>query len=75
MAVERRFEIIGEALNRIRNKDKSILAMMSESEKIIGLRNQIAHGYDQVKPEVLWNIIQYKIPILIDEISAIDDFI
>ena len=38
-AVERDFEIIGEALNRIRNSDSELLEDISEHHRIIGFRN------------------------------------
>jgi uncharacterized protein with HEPN domain len=38
-AVERKFEVIGEALNRIKKLDRSILGRISEHERIIGFRN------------------------------------
>jgi uncharacterized protein with HEPN domain len=41
-AIERNREIIGEAVNRIRNKDKTF--KINNAEKIIGTRNRIIHG-------------------------------
>ena len=38
-AVERDFEIIGEALNRIKNTDDELLGKISEHQRIIGFRN------------------------------------
>ncbi len=43
-AIERDLEIIGEAVNRILKKDKTF--KLKNSEKIIGTRNRIIHGYD-----------------------------
>ncbi len=50
-AVERNFEIIGEALKRIRNLQPDI--QITDYAKIIGMRNIIAHNYDAVEPVVL----------------------
>ena len=47
-AVERDFEIIGEALNRIRKIDEEILERVSEHQRIIGFRNVLIHGYDLI---------------------------
>ncbi len=63
-AVERKFEIIGEALNRIKRLDRSLLAMIPEHERIIGFRNVISHGYDIIDPELVWDAIQNHLPSL-----------
>lgn len=55
-AIERQFEVIGEALVRIREPEQPVFERFSEPEKVIGLRNIIIHGYDQVDPKVLWAI-------------------
>ena len=45
-AVERNIEIIGEAVNRILKKEKYF--KLEHAQKIVGTRNRIAHGYDNV---------------------------
>jgi uncharacterized protein with HEPN domain len=47
-AVERDFEIIGEALNRIKNINDHLVEQISEHRRIIGFRNILIHGYDVV---------------------------
>jgi uncharacterized protein with HEPN domain len=47
-AVERDFEIIGEALTRIKRFDETLLDAISETHRIIGFRNVLIHGYDMV---------------------------
>ncbi len=68
-ACERKFEIIGEALNRLRKHFPEIAADIPEVEKIIGFRNIIAHGYDIVDPEMVWDTIQLCIPRLIEDVN------
>ena len=68
-AAERDLEIIGEAVRNIRDQFPEI--NISSSNKIIGLRNLIAHAYDSVEPEMLWGIIQRNIPVLKKEIQEI----
>ena len=65
-AAERNLEIIGEAVNRILIKDQNF--EISESRKIISLRNRIIHGYDQVSDELIWSIINSNLPILKKEV-------
>ncbi len=68
MAIEREFEIIGEAMNRILKIDNKI--SISSSRKIVDLRNYLSHGYDSVDYNTLWGIISKHLPKL--EIEIID---
>ncbi|KAA6348716.1 hypothetical protein EZS27_003860 [termite gut metagenome] len=70
-AVERNIEIIGEAMNRILKRDESIT--ISNSRKIVDVRNRIIHGYDSVSDETIWGIIINHIPILKVEIEKMLD--
>ena len=66
-AVERNIEIIGEAANRILQKDDTIA--LSNSRKMVDTRNRIIHGYDTVSDEVIWGIVDQYLPILKTEIE------
>jgi uncharacterized protein with HEPN domain len=70
-AVVRNLEIIGEAAKsvpaEVRLEHKDI-----EWKKIAGLRDVLIHEYFGVDLEVLWDIIQNKLPSLKQEISDID---
>ena len=68
-AVEREFEIIGEAVKRIVQIDKEIA--ITTPRKIIDLRNYLAHGYDTVDYVALWGIISRHLPILETEVNAL----
>lgn len=55
--VERKIEILGEALNRLNQTDQEWLEhTIPEFRRIIGLRNIIAHGYDVVDYDILWDV-------------------
>ena len=60
-AVERKFEIIGEALNRISKVDQSYLNEIHDFKRIIGFRNIIIHGYDLLDYEILWDAATEKV--------------
>lgn len=68
-AVERNIEIIGEALNRMLNKDS--LIHLSNSRKIVDTRNRIIHGYDSVSDDIIWSIIINHLPILKAEVEKL----
>jgi uncharacterized protein with HEPN domain len=62
-AVVRNFEVIGEAANRLPDKNKTLYHDI-EWAKIIGFRNILIHEYFGVKLETVWSAIESKIPVL-----------
>ncbi len=70
-AVEREIEIIGEALNRIKAIDSNMLSRIDNWREIIGFRNVIAHGYDVVEDEIVWESITNDIPLLTNQLKNI----
>lgn len=66
-AVERNIEIIGEGMNRILKENSEI--QISDSRKIVAVRNRIIHGYDSVSDEVIWGIVIKQLPILKAEVE------
>lgn len=68
-AVERNIEIIGEAMNRVLNVNSDI--KISNSRKIVDVRNRIIHGYDSVSDDVIWGIVIKNLPILQKEIEEL----
>ena len=68
-AVERRFEIIGEALSRIKRLDTSLLDDIPEHERIIGFRNIIIHGYDTIDVAIVWDAISNQLPKLKEQLQ------
>jgi len=68
-AVERNLEIIGEAMSRILKQSDTI--EISNSRKIVDVRNRIIHGYDSVSDETIWGIVVKQIPVLKTEIEKL----
>ena len=68
-AIERNLEIIGEAMNRLLNENPEFT--IENAIRIIGLRNQIIHGYDSVSDENIWGIITLHLPKLKSEINSL----
>jgi len=63
-AVERKFEIIGEAWNRLQREDADVFAQITGAQRIISFRNILAHGYDVIDPAIVWDIIKNHLPVL-----------
>ncbi len=61
LILERLFEVLGEALYRLRNLDEDAFQQITDGHRIIGTRNLLAHGYDIVDHEILWAAIQSSI--------------
>jgi uncharacterized protein with HEPN domain len=60
-ACERQFEIIGEALTRLRDRHPDAFAKIPEGHAIIAFRNRIIHGYDTVDSAIVWDLIETKL--------------
>ena len=67
--VERKVEIMGEAINRIRKIDSSVT--IPNARAIIDTRNRIIPAYDNVQPEFLWSLVIRHIPELKTDIERI----
>lgn len=70
-AVERHFEIIGEAARHVSEPGKSILTEIPW-KSVIGLRNIIAHEYGEIRHEKVWGICKNRLPELIAQLECLD---
>lgn len=68
-AVERQFEILGEALNYLLRVAPELEEQISECGKIIGFRNMLIHGYAKVSNAVVWSILETKFPVVKEEVE------
>jgi len=66
-AIEREFEIIGEAMNRIHKLIPDI--SISAKHHIIGMRNRVIHGYDKIDDEIVWGTIVRHLSVLKTEVE------
>ncbi len=70
-AVERNLEIIGEAVNKILFIEPDI--EISNSRRIVDVRNKIIHGYDEIENAQIWGIIINHLPTLKSEVEKLLD--
>jgi uncharacterized protein with HEPN domain len=70
-AVEREFEIIGEALGRLLQTNPVVAARIAELHRIISFRNRIIHGYDAIDDAAVWGVVESDLPHLVAEVEAL----
>jgi len=70
-AVERQFEIIGEALRQALQLDPSLSTRISNTDRIIAFRNRLIHGYASIADEIVWGILEANLPTLQKEVSTL----
>ena len=70
-AVERKFEIIGEALGRLAKIDATLAARVSHWRDIVAFRNIIAHGYSSLDHSIVWRAHKDSLPALRAEVEAL----
>lgn len=64
-AVERKFEIIGEALGQLARRDAALASRVPNLPQIVSFRNQLIHGYAVVNHSTVWNVVQDSLPPLL----------
>ena len=70
-AIERNFEIIGEAINRLAQLDPGTAARITKQRQIIDFRNVLIHGYDLIDHRIVWSTIEEEVPVLLEEVDAL----
>jgi uncharacterized protein with HEPN domain len=68
-AVERQFEIIGEALSKLGKLDSALVAQIRDSRRIIAFRNILIHGYATIRDETVWGVVQTDLPVLSKQVA------
>lgn len=71
-AVERQFEIIGEALRQFRSVDPDAASVIPELDRVVAFRNILIHGYASVDDRLVWGVVEGKLPSLR---RALDDLL
>lgn len=61
-AVERKFEIIGEALGQLAKANPDLAARIPHLSQIVAFRSQLIHGYARVDHSTVWEVIDQFLP-------------
>ena len=73
LAIERLFEIIGEALNQMARIDPDTAHRISNYRKFIGFKNFLIHSYQRIDNEIVWRAAFEDIPMLVRQADALID--
>ena len=70
-AVERRFEIVGEALAQLRQRDAAVASRVPEVDRIVAFRNLLIHRYADVDDRIVWSVVERSLPALRNAIAVL----
>jgi uncharacterized protein with HEPN domain len=70
-AVERQFEILGEALAQLSKADPRLAAQIPDAGNTIGFRNVLIHGYAKVDSAIVWQAATRSLPKLLSAVDAL----
>lgn len=62
-AIERYIEVIGEAAGKLSQHTRDLAPDVPWSQ-VIGARNVIVHGYAEIEPDRIWDIVRSHLPAL-----------
>ena len=72
-AVERQFEIIGEAVSQLARFDEELAARFTNFRRIVAFRNILIHGYADVDDGLVWDVVETNLPLLRQEVERLID--
>ncbi len=70
-AIERELQVIGEAVMQLDRVAPDVALRITDHQSIIGFRHVLVHGYDSLRPETVWNVIEEKLPVLVREVQTL----
>jgi uncharacterized protein with HEPN domain len=70
-AVEREFEIFGEALTQLAKVDEPLAARITNRRRIVSFRNILIHGYAEVDHRLVWDVVESHLPLLRREVEEL----
>ncbi|MBT9609733.1 MAG: DUF86 domain-containing protein [Aquabacterium sp.] len=70
-AVERQFEIIGEALGQLRKAFPEVAAQVPDLPRIVAFRNVLIHGYASIDDQLVWGMVVAYVPSLARQLQSL----
>lgn len=70
-AVERRFTIVGEALNRLLRHSPELAGTIPELAKAVAFRNILVHGYAEIDDKIVWLTIREHLPGIRERVALV----
>jgi len=70
-AVERQLQNVGEALRQLHSHHPTVAQGITEYQNIIRFRHALVHGYDSVRPDLVWDVVELKPPALCAELETL----
>jgi len=72
-AVERQFEVIGEAFASLRRADPDLAENIPNLPRIVAFRNVLIHGYATVDDRLVWGVVEGELPRLMAHLTHLLD--
>ena len=70
-AVERRFEVIGEAMTQLARVAAGIAGRISQYQRVISFRKVLIHGYTDVDDRLVGDVAESNLPTPVAEIDSL----
>jgi len=70
-AIERQFEIVGEAVSQLARLDPVLAGRLTEYRRIIAFRNILIHAYAMIDDRIAWGVVEGQLPQLRREVDTL----
>ena len=71
LAIERLLEMMGEALKRALAAEPTLTKEIPNLKQIRGMRNRLAHEYDAIKFDIVWDAAEIHVPLFVETVLGI----
>ena len=62
---------MGEAINRIKRDEPSLLSRIRNYRDNISFRNILVHGYDSIDDRIVWGVIEEDLNDLVEDVDKL----